>query len=98
VKGRNVLMIDDIVDSGNTLVKAARAVREQGATKVYAYCTHALFTEGIEKIAVEFDRLFVSDTLRTQPHGRVSVISLVPLFAEAIHRTNEGLSLSKLFE
>lgn len=98
VKGKNILMIDDIIDSGNTLIKAALAVREQGAKAVYAYCTHALFTEGIEKVAAAFDRLFISDTLKTSPHPKVEVISLVPLFADAIHRTNEGLSLSKLFE
>lgn len=98
VRRKKILMIDDIIDSGNTLIKAAAAVREQGAKRVYAYCTHALFTEGIKKVAVAFDRLFISDTLKTSPHQKVEVISLVPLFADAIHRTNEGLSLSKLFE
>ena len=98
VRGKQVLMVDDIVDSGNTLVKAAAAVRQKGAKRVYAYCTHALFTEGIEKVAEAFDRVFISDTLKTPPHAKVEVISLVPLFADAIHRTNEGLSLSKLFE
>ncbi|MBI1972949.1 ribose-phosphate diphosphokinase [Candidatus Woesearchaeota archaeon] len=98
IEGRHVLMIDDIIDSGNTLVKASMAAHEQGAKEVYTYCTHALFTEGLEKVVAAFDRMFISDTVKQPSHEKVEVISLVQLFAEAIFRTNEGQSLSELFE
>ena len=98
VQGKNVLLIDDIVDSGNTLIKASKAVREQGAKKVYAYCTHGLFTEGLEKVVENFDMFFVSDTLVQKSHPKLEVISLVPLFAQAIYRISKGESLSELFD
>lgn len=96
VKDKNVLLIDDIVDSGNTLVKAASVARAAGAKKVYAYCTHGLFTKGID-VAKNFDRFFVGDTLKQKNTEGLEVISFVPLFAEAIYRISRGESLSALY-
>jgi ribose-phosphate pyrophosphokinase len=98
VKDKNVLIVDDIVDSGNTLVKASQAAREQGAKKVYAFCTHGLFTQGVEKLTSNFDKFFVGDTIKQDPHSNLEIISFAPLLAEAILRISKGQSLSALFE
>jgi ribose-phosphate pyrophosphokinase len=97
VGGKNCLIVDDIIDTGNTLVKTAEALREKGAKKVYAYGTHGLFTEGIEKFRI-FDSVFISDTLKTPEDGNLEVVSLVNLLGEAIYRTVIGESLSDLFD
>jgi ribose-phosphate pyrophosphokinase len=98
IENKNILIVDDILDSGNTLVKAAVAARELGAKNVYAYCTHGLFTEGTEKLEKEFDLIFISDTIKREETNKIKVISMSSLLAEAIYRTNEGQSLSELFE
>lgn len=99
VSGKNVLMIDDITDSGGTFVKAAEEVRRQGAQRVYAYCTHGLFTKGLNYVTDQFDLFFVGDTLKlsSEPGKNTKVIPFAPLFAEAIFRTSEGDSLTELF-
>jgi len=98
VLGKNVLMVDDIIDSGNTLVKACAAVRAQGAKAVCAYATHGLFTEGTKKLTNCFNKVFIGDTVFNEKDSEVEVISFAPLFAEAIYRISEGQSLSQLFE
>ncbi len=100
IKDRNVLIIDDMVDSGGTLIKAVEAARANGAIKVYGYCTHGLFTESLAKVSDQFDLFFIGDTLKLSepPKDNVRIISFAPLFAEAIYRTSEGESLSELFQ
>ncbi len=97
VEGRNCLIVDDIIDTGGTLVLTAQKLREKGAKKIYAYATHCLFSDGIEKFRV-FDKVIVSDTLITPEADNKEVLSLVNLFGEAIYRTATGQSLSILFE
>ena len=98
VNEKNVIIVDDIVDSGNTLINAARVLREHGARRVYAYVTHALFTEGFEKVRDHFDRFFVTNT---RPLGiqdeRLEIINISTLFTEAIYRIATKKSLSGLF-
>jgi len=98
VKDKNILIVDDIIDSGNTLIKALKKVKERGAKRIYSYATHGLFTEGIDKLANEFDRIFVSDTIYVEPNEKLEVISVANLIGEAIFRTIKGQSLSELFE
>lgn len=100
VKGKNVLMVDDIIDSGNTLIQSCDACKKQGAEKVYAYATHGLFTEGTEKLTRCFDLIIVGDTFPSPDlrDGKIKVVSFANLFAEAIYRINEGESLSALFD
>ncbi|MBM3234530.1 ribose-phosphate diphosphokinase [Candidatus Pacearchaeota archaeon] len=97
VEGKNCLVVDDIIDTGGTLIKTCEVLREKGARKVYAYATHGLFSGGVEKLR-DFDRIFVSDTLCCNSAGNLEIISLVNLFGEAIYRTVLGESLSVLFD
>jgi ribose-phosphate pyrophosphokinase len=87
-----------MVDSGGTLIEAAKSVRAAGAEKVYVYCTHGLFSKGREDVAKHIDRFFVTNSIPQPEHEKIEVIPLEGLFAEAIYRNNEGMSLSKLFE
>ena len=98
VKGRDVFIVDDIADSGNTLVKAANVARENGARKVYAYCTHGLFTQGVDFAVQNLDKFYVGNTMNQQSHEKIEVISFISLFAEAIYRMSHGMSLSALFD
>lgn len=95
--GKNCLIIDDIIDTGNTMIKTAEKLKEQGAKKIFCYGTHGLFNDGIEKFGV-FDRIFVSDSLNSPESEKKEIVSLVNLFGEAIYRTATGQSLSVLFE
>ncbi len=98
VQGRNVLIVDDLTDSGGTMVKAADVARSEGAAAVYGYTSHGLFTNGVDKVVNAFDKFFIGDTVYQAPHPKLEVISFVPLFAEVIYRTTQGESLSALFE
>ena len=99
VEDKNVLIVDDIIDSGNTLVAASDAARKKGALKVYAYGTHGLFTEDArDSLSQKLDLVITSDSIYQPQHPKIEVIPLADLFAKAIYRTNEGESLSQLFE
>ncbi len=99
VSDRNVLLIDDIVDSGSTIVAAAEEARKQGAKKIYAYCTHGVFSGNArDKVSNSLDLMIVSNSIPQPKHEKIEVIQLENFFAEAIYRINEGKSLSQLFE
>jgi ribose-phosphate pyrophosphokinase len=98
VAGENVLIIDDMIDSGGTIVEAAKSVRKLGAKNVYVYCTHGLFSKGRELLSGVVDKVFVTNSIPQPSSGNVEVIPLEELFAEAIYRNNCGMSLSQLFE
>ena len=68
VSGKRVLVIDDIVDSGVTLINASRVLREEmKAAEVYAYATHGLFTKGYEQLSKSFEKIFIGNTVK-QPY------------------------------
>lgn len=97
VEGRDCLLLDDIIDSGNTIIKTADALRKKGAKRVYAYGTHGLYTAGVERFGM-LDKMMSSDTLKPKIAENFEVVSLIPLFGEAIYRTIRGESLSELFD
>ena len=103
VKGKRAILIDDIVDSGGTLVNAAHALLEQGATEAMAYITHGVLTGGaVAKISgSSLKELVISDSIQpTEPvkaAGNIRVLSIAPLLAEAIYRTAREESVSSLF-
>ncbi|MFS8543940.1 MAG: ribose-phosphate pyrophosphokinase, partial [Limnochordales bacterium] len=103
VQGKTAILIDDIVDTGGTLVKAAEALLAQGAKEVYAAATHPVLSDpGAERVqASPIKELVVTNTIPLPVHKRVPkirVLSIAPLFAEAIRRIFEEISVSKLFE
>ena len=101
VDKRNVLVVDDILDSGGSGIKAADLLRKKGAQKLMFYATHGLFTKGIENVLKSYDLVMTSNThykLKNKDAGKIEIIDMAPTFAEAIYRSQEGLSVSKLFE
>jgi len=97
VSGKNCLIVDDIIDSGGTLCKAAEMLKSQGAKKVMCYGTHGIFTKGTGALCGVFDSVMTSNT-HHQQNQNTEVVDVTPLFAEAIYRAQKGLSVSKLFE
>jgi ribose-phosphate pyrophosphokinase len=103
VDGKRCILIDDIVDSGGTLVNAANALLEKGATEVVAYITHGVLTGGaVAKIAASsLKTLVITDSIQptdaTRSAPNIRVLSIAPLLAEAIARTAREESVSSLF-
>lgn len=97
VKGKNVLIIDDIIDTGGTLCTAAKVLRENGAKKLFCYGTHGIFTKGTEELCNTYDVVMTSNTHNHENHN-VKIIDMSSIFAEAIYRAQMGLSISKLFD
>ncbi|MBI2794574.1 MAG: ribose-phosphate pyrophosphokinase [Ignavibacteria bacterium] len=102
VKGRNVIIVDDLIDTGTTFVKCAEALRGNGAETIIGMCTHAVFSnDAVRKISSSgaVSKVFVTDTIPlTSTNPKIEVISVAGLFAEAIIRTHENQSISSLFE
>lgn len=103
VSGREAVIVDDFIASGATLVEAAAKLVERGARSVWAAATHALFSgDAAERLATSpIEAVIVTDTVETQPvplGPKVRVVSVAPLFAEAIRRIHARESVSVLFE
>ncbi|MCY7362505.1 MAG: ribose-phosphate pyrophosphokinase [Ignavibacteria bacterium] len=101
VKGKNVLIIDDLIDTGGTFVNAVNALKKQGAKDIYGACTHAVFSgESLERINKSpLTKLFVSNTLPLPNISpKIEVVSISDIFAESIWRTNNNKSISSLFD
>jgi len=97
VNGKNIIIIDDIIDTGGTLCKAAEVLKENGARKLFCYGTHGIFTNGTKDLCNCFDFVMTSNTYPKQD-PKIEIVDVSPIFAEAIYRAQEGLSISKLFE
>ena len=104
VAGTTCILVDDIVDSGGTLVNAAEALLEQGATDVYAYITHGVLSGGaVARItASRLKELVITDSIQPTEAVRVArnirVLSIATLIGEAIGRTASEESVSSLFD
>jgi len=104
VEGRSCILIDDIVDSGGTLVNAADALLEQGAKEVFAYITHGVLSGGaVARIAgSKLKELVITDSIMPTEAVKVArnirVISIAGLMGEAIERTASETSVSSLFD
>ncbi|MGB0957391.1 MAG: ribose-phosphate pyrophosphokinase [Litorivicinus sp.] len=103
VAGRTCIIVDDIVDTAGTLCNAAKALKEKGALKVVAYCTHPVLSgKALENLSnSELDELVVTDTIPLQPEleacGVVRVISVSELIGEAMRRVSNEESISAMF-
>jgi ribose-phosphate pyrophosphokinase len=100
VKGKNIVLLDDMVDTAGTLTKAADMLLEKGALSVRAYCTHPVLSgeayERIENSALE--ELVVTDTIPLKRESnKIRVISVAGLFADVMKRVHEHESISGHF-
>jgi ribose-phosphate pyrophosphokinase len=103
VGGKRCILIDDIVDSGGTLVNAANALLQEGATEVVGYITHGVLSGGaVAKItSSRLKTLVITDSIQptesVNSASNIRVLSIAPLMAEAIARTAREESVSSLF-
>ncbi len=104
VEGRTCLVIDDMVDTAGTLCKAAEALKEHGAKKVVAYCTHPVLSgPAIDNLNnSKLDTLVVTDTIplhaRARACSKIRQVSMAAMLAEAMRRTSNEESLSAMFD
>ncbi len=103
VKGRSCVIVDDLVDTAGTLCQAAKALKEHGAAKVLAYCTHPVLSgPAVENINNSvLDELVVTDTIPLRPDAqdcdRIRQLSIAELLAETMRRVSDEESVSSLF-
>jgi ribose-phosphate pyrophosphokinase len=103
IEGRNCVIMDDMIDTAGTLVKAAEVLKERGAKRVYAYCTHAVFSgPAIERIAKsDLDEVVITNTIpmneAAKANKKIRQLSVAFLFAETIRRITDGESVTSLF-
>ena len=103
IEGRNCVIMDDMIDTAGTLVKAAEVLKERRARSVYAYCTHPVFSgPAIERIkASKIDEVVITDTIPLSAEARsaknIRQLSVAFLFAETIRRISDGESVMSLF-
>ena len=103
VKDKNVIIVDDIIDTAGTLYETIKALKKNGAKSIYALCTHGIFSgRAIEKIENSpVEKIFVTDTVLLKNDklkcNKIEVLSVSKLFAEAIDSIHEETSVSKLF-
>ncbi|MHB8655190.1 MAG: ribose-phosphate diphosphokinase [Terriglobia bacterium] len=103
VRGKTCLIIDDMIDTGGTLVRGVKALHEKGARKVYACCTHGVFAgDAINKIChAPIEQIVVTNSIPLSAEGQqckmIKTLSVGPLLAHAIKSIHDETSVSKLF-
>ena len=104
VKGKTCILVDDIIDSGGTIVNAAKALKDRGAKEVYVYITHGVLSgEAVNKIKKSvIKNLVITDTIdnmkRVKGAKNIEVLSISSLMGEAIKRISNSTSVSDLFK
>jgi ribose-phosphate pyrophosphokinase len=103
IKDKNVILIDDMIDTAGTITQGAKALKDFGAKEVYACCTHPVLSgPAIERIRDSvIKELVVLDTIHLTEEktlDNIKILSVAPIFAEAIRRIYENVSVSKLFD
>jgi ribose-phosphate pyrophosphokinase len=103
IEGRNCVIMDDMIDTAGTLVKAAEVLKARGAKSVFAYCTHPVFSgPAVERIeASQIDEVIITNTIPLGDAARactkIRQLSVAFLFAETIRRISDGESVTSLF-
>ncbi len=102
VRGRDAIMLDDIIDTAGTITQAAQALREDGARRILASCTHAVLSgRAIERLEQsEIEEVVVTNTIplrEERTSKKITVLSVAPLLGEAIRRIHTETSVSSLF-
>ncbi|MCK4698666.1 MAG: ribose-phosphate pyrophosphokinase [Dehalococcoidia bacterium] len=103
VAGMRALLIDDEIDTAGSLVTAAAALEQAGATEIYACCTHPVFSGSATKRIAQspVKEVVVTDTipiLESKKNEKITILSMASLLGEAIHRIHAGLSVGAMFE
>jgi ribose-phosphate pyrophosphokinase len=102
VAGRDVLLVDDMIDTGGTIVNAANFLKKKGAKSIRVACTHGLFSgDALEKISKsEIEEVIITDTVllskEVMENSKITMVSVAPLLAESIRRIRTGESISDL--
>ena len=103
IEGRNCVIMDDMIDTAGTLVKAAEVLKERGAKRVFAYCTHPILSgPAVERIAgSQLDEVVITNTIPLSDAAKackkIRQLSVAFLFAETIRRISDGESVTSLF-
>ena len=103
VKGKTCIIVDDIIDSGGTIVNAVEALKKNGATDVYVFITHAVLSgDAVRKIKnSKIKKLIITDSIdnsqKIKNNNKIEVLSISSLMAEAIKRISNSTSVSDLF-
>lgn len=103
VRGRDAIIVDDEVDTGSSLVMAVEALRREGATRIFACCTHAVLSGpavGHIRDTAALEELVVTDTipLPADAPEKIKVVSVAPFLADVIRAVHEGTSVGKVFD
>ncbi|MCF4115047.1 MULTISPECIES: ribose-phosphate diphosphokinase [Dethiosulfovibrio] len=103
VSGKVAILVDDIIDTAGTIVNAAKALKERGASKVYCCATHGILSgPAVERLASdEVDGVILTDSIKLPDErklDKITQLSIAPLFAEAIRRVHVDSSVSSLFD
>ncbi|CCU86224.1 MULTISPECIES: ribose-phosphate pyrophosphokinase [Mesotoga] len=100
VEGKTAIIFDDIIDTGRSLVEAAKMLKSNGADKIFACATHGVFSGDAKKIIAEstIEKVFITDTIyHDDLPDNIMMLSIAPLLAEALTRVRKNLSVSILF-
>ena len=103
VKNKTCIIVDDIIDSGGTIVNAVEALRKNGANEVYVFITHAVLSgDAVSKIKKsKIKKLIITDTIdnskKIKNNNKIQVLSIASLMSEAIKRIANSNSVSDLF-
>ncbi len=104
IKNKICVIVDDIIDSGGTIVNAAKALKDKGAKEIYVYITHAVLSgSAVDKIKKsQIKKLIITDTIdnskKIKTIKKIEVISIAPMISEAIKRISNSTSVSSLFK
>jgi ribose-phosphate pyrophosphokinase len=101
VEGKNILIVDDLIDTAGTMCNAVNALKEHGANEIYAACTHPVLSgRAVERInGSKLNRILVTDTIPLKvPSQKIEIDSVAHIFAEAMKRTFKHMSISSLFD
>tara|TARA_Y100001949_G_C15870480_1_gene279267 strand:- start:465 stop:797 length:333 start_codon:yes stop_codon:yes gene_type:complete len=104
IKNKNCVIVDDIIDTGGTIVNAAKALKDKDAKDIYVYITHAVLSgqavEQIEKSQIK--KLITTDTIdnskKIRGSKKIEIISMAPIISEAMKRIANSTSVSSLFK
>ena len=103
VKNKNVVIIDDMIDTGGTIIKATKIIKEQGAKKIIIAATHGLFSNGFDEFekCKEISKVLITDSIQSVHNiksKKLKIVSVADLFAKSIKATINSNSITKVYE